>query len=210
MKLNIGGNKPAQSATVQAPVATKPKGLQLGKPKVQEPTQTLAERTAQVAKTQSNLNALVNKPKAETEAPKSGLSSLLAGKPAAVAEPAKKDAPQVKLADMTEKYVLDAEATDKLPQTVIDDFSAKMQSLIIRMDTQEQQTALHDLLKYTEEHPHLRGILRADDIRLVVRAARKSYGMTVVAKTTNKGKSTKANKLSADIMADLADVSFTI
>ena len=196
MKLNFPtGNKPAEQPA-ETPAA-KPKGLQIGTPKVAEPAMSLQERLAQ--------------PKAATEQPKSGLNALLANKPADKPVAAKpKDAPKVILASESEKYVLNAEATEQLPQTVLDDYAAKMQHMIYAMDTQELGTALHSVLNFAQENPHLRSILRADDIRLVVHAARQSYALTVVAKTKNKGRTTKTTQLAKDIMDDLAGVSFTI
>lgn len=198
MKLNIG--KPT---TTEKPVATEvqaaeetvtarlPGGLVLGKPKVQEPAPTLGQTLA--------------------AAKPSPLSNLLANK-GAVTEPKTPTEPvmPVKMAQIGEKYVLDAEATETLPQAVLEEFAAKMQSLLNTMGTLQLQTALPDLLNFTQAHPHLRDILRADDIRIVTKAAREAYGLTVVAKTSNSAKATKTNKLAADILADLADIKFTL
>lgn len=207
MKLNMGKNKPAggihspsDQTAIKTDAPAKPAGLQLGKPKAQEPTKSLKEQLASASA-------------AKMEAPKSALANLLANKPADVSAaqtPAKPAPNKIQLASESEKYVLDASATEQLSQTVLDDFAAKMQHLIYAMDTQELPTALHSVLSFAQENPHLRDILRADDIRLVVRGARKSYGMTVVAKTTNKTRTTKQSALTKDIMADLADVSFSV
>jgi len=203
-------NPPKQPAKAVAETPAKKPAFSIGKPKVQKPAQTLTARFEEAKQTQSNLNSLVGK-KVEAEPKASGLGNLLANKPVPHEEQvAAKEVATIKLAEISEKYVLNADATEKLPQTVLDDFTAKMQHLIFAMDTQELQTALHSVLNFAQENPHLRDILRAEDIQLVVRAARKSYGLTVVAKTKGKTRTTKKAALDADIMADLADVSFTI
>lgn len=114
------------------------------------------------------------------------------------------------LAPQTEKYVLVAEASEELPLEVLQTFADKMQAIVSGFGTQGLQTALHDILRYTNEHPELRKILREEDNRIFVRAARESYGMTILAKTTNKGKAKERAVKLTSVMEDLANLEIHI
>ena len=137
----------------------------------------------------------------------SGLAAALEKKEAASTEKRSGIAP---LALQEEKYVLTAEASEKLPQDVLEAFASKMQYLITAMDTADLPNAMYAVLTYTQEHPHLKDILRANDVGLMVKACRTSYGMTVVAKSSNKKKATKKSALDADVLASLADLEINI
>jgi len=114
------------------------------------------------------------------------------------------------LAPITEKYVLVADASESLPQEVLDGFSERMQTLIDNMNSQELPTALHTLLRYTQENKNLRAILRETDVQLFVRACRSSYGLVVTKKTANKTRKTKSDVVAKELMNDLAELDFTI
>ena len=210
MKFNFP--KPAAGTQEVAKPETEKSKVIFGKPV--KPTESLQEKFESA---KQDASKLAEKAKAEVASPlanqtkASPLANLLAqgNKPAqAKTEPKETKIPE--LAPLTEKYVLDAEATEQLPQTVLDEFASKMQDLIDYMDTQELQTSLHDVLRYAEAHPHLRGIIRAEDVQLIVRAARKSYGLTVTAKTGNKKRAKASDKMLEEIAADLEGLEFTI
>ncbi len=195
--------------------------LNIGKPETKPEVETVAEVKAGPTvedKPKSGLAAMLAKKKEaqsaepskdeiaeEKPAGESKLTGLLAKAPAAKEKQAQN---KIELADKSEKYVLQAEASDKLSQEVLDLYAAKMQHIINCMGTVQLQNALHDVLKYCEEHPHLRDIIRGHDVQTIVRASRQSYGLVLHSKTTNSNTSKKKTAEIKDLVSELADMDF--
>lgn len=237
MKLQIGKKSEPEVKEVPAeeiakevkPVDVKPKGIQLGKrpPTVviddpapvekpitdDTPVSEIAARYEQTKARQSKLNSLLAKDKKpeivaekspETKPAGIQLGSKQVSNPPV--EIANEDIPT--LAPVGEKYVLNAEATEQLPAETLEGFAKHMQTLIDTMGTKELSNSLHAILKYTKEHPELKGILRPEDVQLFVRGCRQSYGLVVKAKQTNQAKRKVSSANVEDVMNDLADIQF--
>lgn len=242
MKLQIGKTTEKQTQVVEEqpkkvglsiakkePVPEKPK-ISLDKKPVAPTTTTLNERFEETKKTQSRLNALVNKPtdKVQKE-PAKTLANVL-NKPNVVEISPKTEVSKAsglkiqakethvdvqsenipRMAPIGEKFVLTAEATTVLPEEVLLGFETRMQNLLSLLGTQQLSTAFHAILKYTKEHPELKDILRPSDVNLFVKACRQSYGLVVKAKNANATKKAQKNANVQDIIDDLADVTFEI
>ena len=74
----------------------------------------------------------------------------------------------------------------------------------------ELQNVLKGTLTHLQENPEVDAILTPEDRATFVRAARKSYGITLVAKTTRKAKVTKSAAKVDELMDELCDLEFSI
>ena len=185
--------------------------------KITSPVQVQKPAEIAVVMKQPSLNDLLaQRTQAALQGKKSSmLADALSAKPNLETPPTNLSQQLVpKLAPLKELYVLIENVPDTLKQEIVMAFSAKMQALIDYIDTPTLPDALRDLKMYCDEHKELKSILRPYDIQLFVRAARKSYGMTVVAKDANKTKRGKKadqqNEIGKDALEILGSLDFGI
>lgn len=166
-------------------------------------------------------SVVVDNPAAQPPAKPTGLNALLAARaqnksatplPSPIAAALEKKAivqansPVPALAPLKEQYVLVADASSVLPEETLLQFAAKMQGLLDHMNTPSLPQALQNCKKFCDEHKELRQILRASDVQLFVRAARQSYGMTIIAKETNKTKRASTTAKNTAVAKDVLDM----
>lgn len=96
---------------------------------------------------------------------------------------------------------------DKFQQAEIDNIREKLQLLEDNIDDKDiVQNALKIILTRTHEHEFLQGIFHPEDLGLMVRAMRESYGVTV---TVKKQRSTKRKQVAqdvSDVMDEISDL----
>lgn len=176
--------------------------------KEEKPTNTLAAALANIGKPKvhANIPALQNAKTATAN-----LQNMLTTKSEQVEKPIQLNAIQ-QLAPKTEKlkYILTANATEKLPEEVLIGFQNRMQKICDCFGSADVQHALYAILEYTKQHPELREILKAEDVAIFVKAAREAYGIVLVNKTANKEKKGKTGKLEAELLSDLADLEINL
>lgn len=207
MKINIGKQtqtaKPIPSLAEQLKVSVEtPEEIEEKKPNSGlslnslNKKQTTTQNVSQVVKNADSLaSALANS------------QNSLQEMPAVQVSPENQIPP---LADLSEKYVLTADASESLPEEVLTGFAERMQSLIDYIDSPELHTALADILKYTQTNPNLKGILREADVQLFVRAARKASGLVVMTKTANKTKKKKSDEVFDSLKDELAGLELSL
>lgn len=91
------------------------------------------------------------------------------------------------------------------PLAIFRDNLAKLQNL---QGTQDLPNALRQILQYLHDQPELKDQLAPEDIGLMVRSLRGSYGIAIRAKTTNKSKAKARNAKAAEVDAALDDLGF--
>lgn len=215
MKLNFGKPKTETQKRIEEVAAVTTGSLQLRTQvedrKAYESAKASAEAGLQEKKDAFAALSKVQLPKKEVveqpAKPINKLNAIMQNKPAQSAQIQNlANTPIPQLAPKTEKYVLLAEATEELPQPVLDMFAEKMQTMMSALDTQYLQHALHEVKRFTDEHKELRKILRAEDVQLFVKAARQSAGLTVVAKTENKQKASKKQAMVNELAGEINDI----
>lgn len=96
---------------------------------------------------------------------------------------------------------------DEFQQAEIDNIREKLQLLEDNIDDKDiVQNALKIILTRTHEHEFLQGIFHPEDLGIMVRAMRESYGVTV---TVKKQRSTKRKQVAqdvADVMDEISDL----
>lgn len=127
----------------------------------------------------------------------------------AVAKSSENLAPEIEISD--EKFNIVPGAIAGLTKEAAEKFRDMLVMLADVIDNEsELQNVLRGTLLHLQENPEVDAILTPEDRAVFVRAARKSYGITLVAKTTRKTKTTKAAKQVDDLMDELADLDFAL
>ena len=201
MKLNIGKPKtPVATTTLQE----KTSGFKFSLPKQSRPAQTNSADATQ--------KPVQHEQKTSGTGSKGILGSKGGGiqdKPNPLAEVKKHDNAIPKIS--AEKFNIVAESTPTLSVESATKFQEMVEMLEENIDNEgELQNVLKGTLEYLNDNPEVDAILTPESRAIFVKAARNSYGITLVAKTARKAKTTKATKKVDALMDELADLDFTL
>ena len=182
--------------------------LNLGnaKPKQPKPTTSLAEKT--------NAHKFSLPPAKPVAAKPAGLK-LGGAKPVTPTKPVETATVVVKTNAIPqvsdEKFNIVEGAEAFLSAEAGDKFRDMLTMLEENIDSEgDLQRILKGTMEYLQDNPECDAILRPEDRAVFVRAARKSYGITITAKTTRKAATTKNEKKVDELMDELADLDFAI
>ena len=200
MKLNLPNRKtPVATTSLQE----KTSGHKFTLPSKSKPAETSSKNVTQT-KPKLNLGAArENGVAKQTGSPQVANQT----KPVEKAAPKNNAIPQVS----DEKYNLVADAEPSLSTEAAEKFRDMLTMLAENIDNEgELQNVLKGTLTHLKENPEVDCILTPEDRATFVRAARKSYGITLVTKTTRKAKVTKASAKVDELMDELADLDFAL
>ena len=194
MKLKLGGNPVAKPAPTT--LAEKTSGHKFTLPNQSKPTQTDSPEVAEKPKAGLSLGS---KPVAET-ATESKVET---------AKPGVKDNAVPEVSD--EKFNIVAGVDATLDTEAGNKFREMLTMLADNIDSDgDLQRILKGTMEYLRDNPECDAILKPEDRAIFVRAARKSYGITLAAKTTRKAKTTKSAAKVDELMDELADLDFAL
>jgi len=99
------------------------------------------------------------------------------------------------------------EQADSCDDATVSNFYSLMHDLVNKFEHPELNESMRNCREYLQTHPELKSILKPDDIHMLVRGLRETYGKALSSRTANKKKRSKKEEAVNELLGDLSGFS---